>query len=122
MDDLGQRIWLLALSLQGSKSEEEWGTLVWDAVKLLEMDPVGQPEFRHYPIGGKGGTGMTIFQPITESFLALDTWPDFDGAYLLVNSCKKFDDRQLVHWLEVDQGLVVIDTMSGSLGLACAVS
>ena len=28
--------------------------------------------------------------PITESFLALDTWADHKGAYLFVCSCRSF--------------------------------
>ena len=39
---------------------------------------------------------MTAVQPITESFIALDTWPDHDGAYLFVCSCRKFDMVDLV--------------------------
>jgi S-adenosylmethionine/arginine decarboxylase-like enzyme len=121
MDDFGQRVWILGMSLQGSKSEGEWRTFLFEATRFLGMDPAGLPGIWRYPFKGKGGNGMTMMQPITESFLALDTWPDHNGVYLLINSCKKFDERQVLHWLEVDQGLVVLDSLSGSLGLVGAI-
>lgn len=41
-----------------------------------------------YPIDGRGGVGFTIFQPITESFIVIDAWPDLGGGYLMICSCK----------------------------------
>jgi S-adenosylmethionine/arginine decarboxylase-like enzyme len=116
-EEFGRRIWVLSLSLRGTKTEPQWRTFLWDAAKLMNMNATGLPQTWRYPVNDKGGNGLTMVQPITESFLTIDTWPDHDGVYFAINSCKKFDERQVVHWLEVDQELVVIDSMSGSLSL-----
>jgi hypothetical protein len=39
---------------------------------------------------------MTACQPLTESFIVLDTWDQHDGAYLHISSCQKFDITGLI--------------------------
>ena len=80
-----------------------------DVAITLGMSPVGDAAAWHYPTdAGKGGSGMTLVQPITDSFLALDTWPDFDGAYFMIASCKKFSADQIAPIVE-GYGLEFID-------------
>ena len=82
--------------LRGRLSDDAWRAFLVDCVSAMGMTTAGDPAVYRYPLDGKGGTGLTIMQPITESFLVVDTWPDHDGAYLHVSSCKPFDIGSLV--------------------------
>ena len=58
------------------------------------MEAMGKPVVLPYPILGRGGVGFTIFQPITTSYIAFDTWPELKGgAILIVCSCRPFDEE-----------------------------
>ena len=58
------------------------------------MEAMGKPIVLPYPILGRGGVGFTIFQPITTSYIAFDTWPELKGgAILIVCSCRPFDEE-----------------------------
>lgn len=108
MIEFGRRMYGQSLVLRGHLSEEGWKAFLIDCAHAMNMNPVGLPAVYHYPVDGKGGTGMTILQPITESFLVIDTWPDFDGAYLRIQSCCMFRGDDLtgparVHGLGVDR-------------------
>lgn len=86
---LGKRMYLRAVVLRGKLEQAQWMAFLRELTSRLGMNAAGLPALWHYPLpGGQGGVGQTIVQPITESFLAVDTWPDFDGAYLVVCSCK----------------------------------
>jgi hypothetical protein len=87
---LGRRMHTAGVVLHGSLPGERWMLLLQTIAKAIGMSPVGQPAVWTYPVDGKGGQGSTIVLPITESFLALDTWPDFEGAYLLLCSCRPY--------------------------------
>lgn len=77
--------------LKGRLTVSKWRAFLNDCTKSMGMEAAGKAAHWAYPThGGKGGKGHTVVQPITESFLALDTWPDHDGAYLLIASCKRF--------------------------------
>ncbi len=52
------------------------------------MNKVHSPTVYKYPVGNCGGQGFTYIQPITESFIAFDSWSDFKGGYLILCSCK----------------------------------
>lgn len=116
MDTLGRRIWLLALSIGGSRTEAQWFRFLDQLTQTMGMNKADRPVAWHYPIEGAGGNGMTIIQPITESFLALDTWPDHNGVYLFINSCKPFDAEGIIKWI-AQQGFEQIDQINGVLGL-----
>jgi S-adenosylmethionine/arginine decarboxylase-like enzyme len=77
-----------AVALRGAMDEARWREFLTAMTAAIGMNPVGEPATWTYPIDGLGGTGQTIVLPITESFLALDTWPDHGGAYLVICSCK----------------------------------
>jgi S-adenosylmethionine/arginine decarboxylase-like enzyme len=81
------------------------------------MTPVHKATKYQYPVEGKGGVGFTIFQPITESFMALDAWPDHDGAYLFICSCKDFDKEKVVEYLVRKEMFKVIEASESGLHL-----
>lgn len=89
-DILGERMRAFGIVLRGSLPSHRWVLLIKDVTRSVGMNPVAEPTVFTYPIDGKGGTGQTIFMPITESFIVLDTWSDHDGAYLFINSCRPF--------------------------------
>jgi S-adenosylmethionine/arginine decarboxylase-like enzyme len=76
------------VALAGAMDEPRWREFLLALTRAIGMNPIAPPAAWTYPIDGLGGTGSTIVQPITESFLALDTWPDHGGAYLFICSCK----------------------------------
>jgi hypothetical protein len=85
---LGARMHSAGIVLRGVLSPEQWLKLLADITTAIGMKPVGEPAVWTYPVEGNGGNGQTIVQPITDSFLALDTWSDHRGAYLFVCSCR----------------------------------
>lgn len=88
---LGAMMHSAGFVLKGELSETRWIEFLEAVTDAIGMEAVGEVVVRSYPIeGGKGGKGQTLFLPITESFLALDTWSDHGGAYLFVCSCRLF--------------------------------
>lgn len=87
---LGERMHSFGLVLHGTLSETRWLQFLHEVALAIGMSAVADPAVWTYPLDGKGGTGQTIVLPITESFLALDTWADHSGAYLFVCSCRNF--------------------------------
>ena len=85
---LGERLDVVAITIKGHASIVAGTRLVGEIVKTLEMNKVHEAIRYEYPVSGNGGNGFTFIQPITESFIAFDAWPDFDGAYLIICSCK----------------------------------
>ena len=84
--------------LRGRMTIPRWKNFLVETAEAMGMSPVGQPAVWQYPTpGGAGGNGFTIVQPITESFLALDAWPDHDGAYLFIASCREFFPANFRH-------------------------
>lgn len=83
--------------LNGRLSEQDWRAFLADFTKSVGMTTAGEAAVWRYPTSeGKGGVGMTICQPITESFIVIDTWPDHDGAYLHFASCVRFDPATFI--------------------------
>lgn len=72
-----------------------------ELVKVLGMEEAHDPKTYRYPTsGGAGGDGVTHIQPITDSFIVVDTWNLHSGAYLHVCSCKPFSVAKLIAWLQ----------------------
>ena len=97
---LGERMYVLMLAVKGNVSEESGTLLVKELVEEIGMTVAPGDSISRYPVDGKGGVGYTFFQPLTESFIAFDAWPDFDGAYLFVCSCCEFDCREVYSIVE----------------------
>jgi S-adenosylmethionine/arginine decarboxylase-like enzyme len=85
---LGTSMHVFSTALRGRLDEQVWRAFLLELAKALAMTPIALPAQWSYPMDGRGGNGLTIIQPITESFLAVETWPDHDGAYLFVCSCR----------------------------------
>jgi hypothetical protein len=90
-EELGQRMRVAGIVLRGKLPVTEWQHFLIDVTRKIGMEAVREPVVCAYPIeNGKGGTGHSIFLPITESFLVLDTWSDHEGAFLFICSCRPF--------------------------------
>ena len=88
---LGTRMHSAGLVLQGVLTPARWLEFLAEVAKAIGMSAVDEAKVWTYPaLDGKGGSGQTIVLPVTESFLALDTWADHHGAYLLVCSCRSY--------------------------------
>jgi hypothetical protein len=93
---LGRVMYARSVVLVGALTSENWKGLLTTVIGAMKMTKVtDEPVVFDYPVDGKGGTGQTMMQPITESFVVLDTWPDHDGAYLFIASCREYDRREL---------------------------
>jgi hypothetical protein len=112
---LGKRMYSQAFTLRGRLSDGDWRLFLVACAEAMDMSPAGNPAVWSYPVEGKGGFGKTILQPITESFLVADTWPDHDGAYLFICSCRKFDATQLI--APIKRFSLGLDDMSGTTTL-----
>lgn len=104
---LGQRMHSLGIVLQGQLPPPRWIEFLHAVAKAIGMNAVAEPKIWDYPTDGKGGNGQTIVLPITESFLALDTWADHRGAYLFVCSCRPYFSKD-------------VDTVAAAFGLKTA--
>lgn len=85
---LGERLDVVALTIKGNTSEKSAVELVDKIVDVLCMNKVHKPTWYHYPVNNTGGVGFTYIQPISESFIAWDSWSDFKGGYLIMCSCR----------------------------------
>lgn len=93
---LGEQMKVLVMSIKGNIDEEVGERLVEMLVEAIGMNTVPGKSMCKYPVNNKGGVGFTLFQPITESFIALDAWPEIGGAYLIICSCMKFSLRAVL--------------------------
>ena len=94
---LGDKLQLSAFTIRGHLTFNNCGKLMDDIITKIGMTVAHGSTVCHYPVAGKGGTGWSIFQPITESFLVLDVWPEADipHAFLVVASCKPFKNNDV---------------------------
>ena len=95
-EELGRRMFSQNVVLRGQLLEDQWRDFLVRCVQSLGMIAGGEAAMWRYPVDGKGGNGMTVCQPLTDSFIVLDTWDDHDGAYLHISSCKRFDAALIV--------------------------
>lgn len=118
MKRLGETMIISAISFKGKVTEGLCATLIKQIVKQMDMNTAGEAVTYSYPLDGKGGVGFTHIQPITESFIALDAWPDLEGAYLIICSCKCFSVDKVREILKKNN-LKVIETKTNVLGIPC---
>ena len=119
MEELGDKMDIVALTLKGSVNKTAIEKLVSRLTKALKMNKAHERVVYDYPVGGKGGTGFTHIQPITESFIAVDVWPDLNGAYLVICSCKKIN-MFIIYGLVKKLGYKVDDSFQKGLALKCS--
>lgn len=97
---LGRSMHFHSFALAGVLSTAQWHELLDETTQAIGMTPHEPAMVWDYPTSdGAGGCGATIVRPITESFLAVDAWPDHSGAYLIVCSCRQFDVHAVKHVL-----------------------
>jgi hypothetical protein len=65
-----------------------------DLITLVGMTPDGPPDVHHYPTGdGKGGEGVQVYSPLTESWLIISTWPAHGFTRINLSSCTYFNHQ-----------------------------
>jgi hypothetical protein len=98
---LGEQMRVLVMSVIGEISEVRGIELVEDVIKAIGMEKAPGNLMSRYPVEGtKGGNGFTYFQPITESFITFDAWPDLNGGYLVICSCGKLPLKEVYEVLK----------------------
>jgi hypothetical protein len=87
----GQETYFSVISfIDRHMDEKKCETFIDTIINSVEMKRAYNSVSFHYPYKGKGGKGFTYFQPITESYMAMDYWKDLGGGYFIICSCKKF--------------------------------
>ena len=98
---LGEKVKVMAISLTGNVGSIIGMDLINSLISKIGMTKAPGESLCRYPLNnGKGGFGYTYFQPITESFMIIDSWPDLNGAYLFICSCMPFDVKPVFEALK----------------------
>ncbi len=72
-------------------------------IDSINMRPVGMPRVDSLPCGIPGIKSYSINQPLIESILSIDTWPELghNGYFvILLHSCSKFDIQSIVKTID----------------------
>lgn len=112
----GQKIKIGGFAIRGNTNFNNGRILVNKIIEILGMHKAHKPVYYKYPFNGGGGEGFTYIQPITESYIAFDSWPALGGAYLVICSCKSFNFFKVTKAIR-ELGYVVDDCHEGRLGL-----
>ena len=117
-EPLGKRMHTRGISMTATDhmGNVRWKEFIDSMTLALGMNKAAEPAIWFYPQNGKGGTGHTICQPITESFICLDTWPTHRGAYLMICSCKPISGAN-VHAVCKEYGIEIANEFGTSLGI-----
>ena len=116
MGELGVSMLLVGFALRGELTEEDCERFIRRLIENIGMTPSVGSTILKYPIEGRGGYGFTYFQPITESFIAVDTYDKLNGLYLVICSCKPFSLRSVLFVLG-EFRLEIIEMSENQLGL-----
>lgn len=100
MAEFGSTMRVASISAKGDFSKESCTELAERIVKTMGMHPAHFPVTYRYPVNGKGGEGLTFFFPLTESFVAIDTYDPLGGAYIVLASCQELSISDLVREIE----------------------
>lgn len=88
MMEIGERKDKVDIVVKGIVTESKVFTLINEIIKSVGMHKSYDRVYWPYPFGKAGGVGFTAVQPITESWIAFDSYPAMDGGYLEISSCK----------------------------------
>lgn len=116
MEELGTSMVLVGFALRGEVLEGDCENLINRLVEEIGMTRYAGSTILKYPVEGKGGYGFTYFQPITESFIAVDTYEKLNGIYLIICSCKAFSLKRVLNVLD-EFRLEIIEMSENRLGL-----
>lgn len=87
--EFGDVMFLLDFVINGHVPRNEVKAVAASIIKAIDMEACYTAAEWHYPLNGKGGEGVTLVQPLTESFIAIDTYPTH--AFVFIKSCKPFN-------------------------------
>jgi hypothetical protein len=113
---LGEKTFIFMATIKGYFLEKTCKDLTQKIIKKIGMTPAYESQSFYFPYCGKGGNGLTYFQPITESFICWDVWPQWEGAYLIVCSCKEYNQSDIIDLLK-KEGIVITEFLINSLNL-----
>lgn len=101
VEQLGSKLYILALKLKGTLPKEQMADVLERVVEISGMSTAGMlPAVWTYPLeSGQGGLGNTICQPLVESFLISDDWPDLGHTYVILASCRHYDIQEIISFL-----------------------
>jgi hypothetical protein len=107
---LGQNLHVAGWMVEATLTPHEVEGMLQHLVDLIQMNTGGMPCHIHaFPLDGKGGTGITAFQPLVESFslgvqpvgaVIGDSWDDFNHVFFLIASCKPYPRAWVSEWFE----------------------
>jgi hypothetical protein len=103
---LGLSLYVTGYAFQGKVPTDKMTEILQKTVSFIGMDTAGlPPKIWYYPLeSGQGGQGETICQPLVESFLISDAWPDLDKIYVVLASCRKYNVCAVSSFLEKEIG------------------
>jgi hypothetical protein len=119
---LGSCLYVTGFALAGRLTVERLKYVLQQTVVLLGMDTGGmKPMVWVYPLpNGRGGIGetvvqplsspdwpITIVQPLVESFVVADAWPELEKTYVVLASCRPFNAMALATYLQREIGRVL---------------
>lgn len=98
--NLGEKEWQSGWQIRAVPTLQGVLSLSRQLIAFVGMTPDGDPDVRHYPNEtGGGGVGVQVkyhgstfnYQPLTESWLIISTWPAHGFMRVNLSSCKHFD-------------------------------
>ena len=124
MTTLGQNLFVSGWCVETTLTPHEVEGTLQHLVELIEMTTGGLPcQVHAFPLDGKGGIGITAFQPLVDSFclgvqpvgaVIGDTWDDHFHCFFLIASCKPYSRDLVTDWFETHYWKVI---SSGSFDL-----
>jgi S-adenosylmethionine/arginine decarboxylase-like enzyme len=110
LDDkaFGSQIKVSVIVARGPSSKDLFSQITREMVTAINMNCDGLfAASWDFPVfGGKGGTGTTFIQPLVESFIAVDSWPELDMVYFFIVSCKEYDENIVIDLLNTTHKVV----------------
>ena len=97
---LGETEWQSGWRIQGDLTMGEVISLSQSLIKFINMTPDPPFDLRNYPnAAGCGGVGVQLYQPLTESWIVIGTWPQHGFFRINLSSCKPYDFGATTSWL-----------------------
>lgn len=103
---LGENLKVGGVAIRELLNPDEIMVLLKAAIDHVKMSTGGlEPHVWIYPIVDengveRGGVGQTIAQPLVESLMFGDNWPELAKCYFVLCSCRFFDVEELAKFLE----------------------
>ncbi len=104
--------------VQGNLNTSEVVALSYDLIRFVGMQPDGMPTLDRYPKSGKGGEGIQVFhrsriyEPLTESWVVISTWPLHGFIRVNLSSCKPFHVDAVASFLAQRVGPILMSWSS----------